>query len=323
MDILSLFCCLIILIHFIALYLNLKYSANIRFFISQAILGYIVIILNIGYHTLPLYLIVAMVIGCLLLHFKHKHLFQERQSVLFIKRLYMLIFKVIIFMVACAYISLIPNAINIIFLWLSAIALSALYTFLCFISTSSRYLNTKHIKHFDIIFVLGAGIFSEQVTPMLANRLDQALTLFRQHPNAHFIVSGGKGNDEPISEALAMRRYLEAQGVDSSRILMEDQSTSTYENIKYTKALIARTYDITPNIVCITSQFHIMRALRFGQKLNLKLNGVGSTTPYHFFEIALVRDFLALMYQYKLLLTIYFASLFLICALTLWYIPRF
>ncbi|MEB7462501.1 YdcF family protein [Staphylococcus succinus] len=264
-----------------------------------------------------------MVIGCLLLHFKHKHLFQERQSVLFIKRLYMLIFKVIIFMVACAYISLIPNAINIIFLWLSAIALSALYTFLCFISTSSRYLNTKHIKHFDIIFVLGAGIFSEQVTPMLANRLDQALTLFRQHPNAHFIVSGGKGNDEPISEALAMRRYLEAQGVDSSRILMEDQSTSTYENIKYTKALIARTYDITPNIVCITSQFHIMRALRFGQKLNLKLNGVGSTTPYHFFEIALVRDFLALMYQYKLLLTIYFASLFLICALTLWYIPRF
>ncbi|MEB8123352.1 YdcF family protein [Staphylococcus succinus] len=279
--------------------------------------------MNIGYHTLPLYLIVAMVIGCLLLHFKHKHLFQERQSVLFIKRLYMLIFKVIIFMVACAYISLIPNAINIIFLWLSAIALSALYTFLCFISTSSRYLNTNHIKHFDIIFVLGAGIFSEQVTPMLANRLDQALTLFRQHPNAHFIVSGGKGNDEPISEALAMRRYLEAQGVDSSRILMEDQSTSTYENIKYTKALIARTYDITPNIVCITSQFHIMRALRFGQKLNLKLNGVGSTTPYHFFEIALIRDFLALMYQYKLLLTIYFASLFLICALTLWYIPRF
>ncbi|PNZ23958.1 hypothetical protein CD109_00305 [Staphylococcus succinus subsp. succinus] len=264
-----------------------------------------------------------MVIGCLLLHFKHKHLFQERQSVLFIKRLYMIIFKVIIFMVACAYISLIPNAINIIFLWLSAIALSALYTFLCFISTSSRYLNTNHIKHFDIIFVLGAGIFSEQVTPMLANRLDQALTLFRQHPNAHFIVSGGKGNDEPISEALAMRRYLEAQGVDSSRILMEDQSTSTYENIKYTKALIARTYDITPNIVCITSQFHIMRALRFGQKLNLKLNGVGSTTPYHFFEIALIRDFLALMYQYKLLLTIYFASLFLICALTLWYIPRF
>ena len=96
MDILSLFCCLIILIHFVALYLNLKYSANIRFFISQAILGYIVIILNIGYHTLPLYLIVAMVIGCLLLHFKHKHLFQERQSVLFIKRLYMIIFKVII-----------------------------------------------------------------------------------------------------------------------------------------------------------------------------------------------------------------------------------
>ncbi|MDN5907488.1 MAG: YdcF family protein, partial [Staphylococcus equorum] len=105
------------------------------------------------------------------------------------------------------------------------------------------------------------------------------------------------------------------------QILMEDASTSTYENIKFTKALIQQSFKIKPKIVCVTSQFHIMRAVRFGQKLDLKLTGVGSHTPYHFFEVALIRDFLALMYQYKLLLTVYFATLFFACIFALWHIP--
>ena len=52
--------------------------------------------------------------------------------------------------------------------------------------------------------------------------------------------------------------------------------------------------------------------MKFAHTNRMKVDGIGSHTPYHFFNVALVRDFLALMYQYKLLLTIYFAVLFLL-----------
>src|SRR5699024_5512242 len=130
------------------------------------------------------------------------------------------------------------------------------------------------------------------------------------YPNAQIIVSGGQGPDEPISEALAMYRYLVHNNVNPSAITMEDQSTSTFENIKYTKALIEHYYENEPNILCVTSQFHIMRALRFGQKLNIILLAVGNPPAYRFFQIALIRDLLGIMSQYKLLLTNHFATLF-------------
>lgn len=321
MNILALLCSLLIVLIFLSMYFNFKYFANINIFISQVILGYIVIILRIGSHQIPIDIIVVMIIGFLLVHIKHKHILQYRMSALFLKRLYRLSFKIIVFTFACAYISLLPFGFNVVFLWLSAIAFSAIFTFICYVSCASCYLNQKYIAKFDTILVLGAGIFNEHVTPMLANRLDRALKLYNQQPDTQFIVSGGQGPDEPISEALAMFRYLVDRGVNPAQILMEDASTSTYENIKFTKALIQQSFNTKPKIVCVTSQFHIMRAVLFGQKLDLKLKGVGSHTPYHFFEVALIRDFLALMYQYKLLLTVYFATLFFACIFALWHIP--
>ena len=295
------------------MFLNFKFPTHLASFISQVIVGYAVIILHIGQHTLPIDLIATMLVGVVLLHVKHKHLLQHQKSALFLKRLYFIGFRIVVFMLACYYISFTPIALNVIFLWISAIAFSSIFTFISYVLCSSAFLNKKAPRVFDTILILGAGIFTEQVTPMLACRLDKALRLFEINPNAIFIVSGGQGPDEPISEARAMQRYLIHNGVDPHNIILEDQSTSTLENIMYTAQLIQDSFSYKPKIVCVTSQFHIMRALRFGEKFNLKLTGVGSHTPYHFFEIALIRDFLALMYQYKMILTIYFATLFFIC----------
>lgn len=71
------------------------------------------------------------------------------------------------------------------------------------------------------IIVLGAGIYTEAVTPMLKARLDRAIALSRQLEKVHIIVSGGQGPDEPISEALAMQRYLIQQGIAPKQITME------------------------------------------------------------------------------------------------------
>lgn len=309
MNIFTLVCSLIIGIYLIGLFFNFKILTHINIYFSMISLGYIVILVHIINQTWPIDSIILIIIGCLLLLFKHRVFFRNKQSLQFLKRLFPIIYKIALLTCILVYISQLP-IVSAIALWLASIALSALFTFIIYVSNISSY-QYKHINEdYKYILVLGAGIFNEQVPPMLANRLDQALNVYKLNPQSHFIVSGGKGEDEPISEALAMQRYLHQQGVPNNRIIMENQSTNTYENIKFTKRIISERETKSADIICVTSQFHIMRALRLGQKLKLKFHGLGSHTPYHFLEYAMIRDFLALMFQYKRVLTVYFALLF-------------
>ena len=146
---------------------------------------------------------------------------------------------------------------------------------------------------------------------MLAERLNCAIKVYEsQKHSPYMLVSGGQGPDEPITEALAMKRYLIAKGVPEKRILMEEQSTNTYTNFQYSKPIIEGHFGRRAQFLCVTSQFHILRSLRLANKVGLEFYGLGSHTPYHFFSIALIKDFLGLMYQYKVILTIYFAIIF-------------
>lgn len=86
-------------------------------------------------------------------------------------------------------------------------------------------------------------IFGCQVKPwgpsvLLQDRLDTALDYWEDHPDIRIIVTGGKGDDEHISEAQCMYDYLTAHGVDGEKIYMEDQSRNTWQNITYTNALV-------------------------------------------------------------------------------------
>ena len=152
--------------------------------------------------------------------------------------------------------------------------------------------------------------FTEEVTPMLAERLNCAIKVYEsQKHSPYMLVSGGQGPDEPITEALAMKRYLIAKGVPEKRILMEEQSTNTYTNFQYSKPIIEGHFGRRAQFLCVTSQFHILRSLRLANKVGLEFYGLGSHTPYHF-QYSAYQRFLGLMYQYKVILTIYFAIIF-------------
>ena len=141
---------------------------------------------------------------------------------------------------------------------------------------------------------------------MLAARLDRALDIYQQQASAtKIIVSGGQGPDEPIPEALAMQRYLIAHGVDKTDILMESHSINTYTNFLYSKQIINNLYHEAVKIVCVTSQFHVLRALRLAQ--NWVYLSMVSEAIHHitFFLHVLIKDYLGVMYQYRLLLTLY------------------
>ena len=108
-------------------------------------------------------------------------------------------------------------------------------------------------------------IFGCQVKPdgpsvLLRDRLDTALDYLKDHPDMKIIVSGGKGDDEHISEAQCMYDYLTAYGVDGANIYMEDKSRNTWQNINNTFALMERQgWDLTDDVLLVSSGFHLAR----------------------------------------------------------------
>ena len=113
----------------------------------------------------------------------------------------------------------------------------------------------------DYLILLGAGVIGEEPSPILQYRIDQAHTYLTAHPDTVCIVTGGKGDDENISEAQCMFNELTAMGIAPERIWLEDQATSTVENFEYSLALLKeKTGSIPGSIGVLSSEFHLFRA---------------------------------------------------------------
>ena len=126
----------------------------------------------------------------------------------------------------------------------------------------------------NVIVVLGCQVKGERPSRMLRRRLDAAITAMKDDPDVLCIVSGGKGDDEKISEALAMYNYLVEKGIDSDRIIMEDKSTSTYENIQNSLEILD-SLGMSHDMTIVTDGFHQYRA-----SLIAKAQGVINVTAY-------------------------------------------
>ena len=159
-------------------------------------------------------------------------------------------------------------------------------------------------KDKDYIIVLGCAIRKDGTpTPLLRGRLDRALT-FAQAQEAEtgkaptFVLSGGQGSDECVSEAECMRRYLAARGVPEERMLLEDRSTDTSENMKNSKELIfAQKEDAVTAFA--TTKYHVFRSGLKARQVKLRALGMGSSTKWYFWPNAAVREFVGLLTQHR------------------------
>lgn len=172
------------------------------------------------------------------------------------------------------------------------------FLFVSLLLYSVIYGRTGRRSGFDGIVVLGAGLIGDRVPKLLANRLDRAMRVYHREREAGrapvLVVTGGKGADEQVSEAFAMRRYLVERGIPADDIVLEDQATTTEENLRYSKALLAERGH-TGRIVAVTNNYHVFRTAVLSRNQGLRLQVIGAPTAWYFVPSAFLREFVALL----------------------------
>lgn len=144
------------------------------------------------------------------------------------------------------------------------------------------------------VVVLGAQVRGEIPTLVLQARIKAAAEYLKEYPDAVAVASGGKGSGESISEAEAIKRGLVRLGIEEERILLEESSTSTAENLKFSAEIIPE-YE-QADVVVVTNDFHVYRAVHLAERLGYtRVSGLGAT---EFFAVTIqyyVREFFALI----------------------------
>lgn len=178
-------------------------------------------------------------------------------------------------------------------------------TFLGFVVLAFLYRFIRPGLDKDYLIILGAGLLPNgMISSLLRYRLDEALRFYKEQMDkgkkpAQMIVSGGKGPDEPFSEAEAMKGYLVGKGVPAERVWTEEDSVNTHQNFLYSKKLI----DAAGNcgeILFITNSFHMLRSGLYARQAGVEAEGLGAKTPIHYLPYALVREYLATMLIYRM-----------------------
>ncbi len=146
-----------------------------------------------------------------------------------------------------------------------------LFTEGCIISGFSK--NTD--KELDYIVVLGAQLKTTGPSRVLQYRLDTAYEYLTAHPNTKVIVSGGQGSNEPASEAQGMYDYLVKKGIEPDRIILEDKSVNTEQNIRFSKEFLQADTD---KVGIVSNNFHVFRAVKLAKAAGYR-NVVGIAAP--------------------------------------------
>ena len=160
----------------------------------------------------------------------------------------------------------------------------------------------------DFLIILGCGLKKDGTpTPLLRGRCDRALAFDKKQreetgKELTFITSGGQGENEANSESLAMKNYLIENGIPEERIIEEDRSADTFENMKFSKAKIEELKGSSGNarIAFSTTNYHVFRSGLYARRVKMRAVGMGARTKWYFWPNAAVREFVGLLTAHRL-----------------------
>ena len=177
--------------------------------------------------------------------------------------------------------------------------LSYLYTLII----ATLYCNIRAARHIpkydkDFVIILGSKINKDgTLTPLLKGRCDKAIEFSKKQYEISkkkiiYVPSGGQGSDEVMAEAIAIKNYLISHGVKDKQIIIEDKSTSTIENMKFSKDKIDKIKK-EAKISFSTTNYHVFRSGVIASNQGIDCEGMGSKTKWYFYTNALIREFIA------------------------------
>ena len=154
----------------------------------------------------------------------------------------------------------------------------------------------------QVMIVLGCQVREDGPSVLLRDRLDEALAYWEEHPDITIVVSGGQGDNEPTTEALAMAGYLMEGGVAEDQILLEGDSHNTAQNLRLSMAVLEEAEaDLSQGVILVSNGFHLTRARMLAERFGLEnVSTLAAPTSHtlsrlHMYirePIALVKSFL-------------------------------
>ncbi len=155
----------------------------------------------------------------------------------------------------------------------------------------------------DAVLILGCKIRPDgTLYPLIRDRVDRAIAFSKAQLAATgkqpvLIPSGGRGPDEPMAEAEAMAAYLREKGIPEEMILPEDRSTTTKENLRFSKKLLEESGRFPKELKAAfsTSSYHVYRGGMLAAGEGWNIDGMGSRTRWYFWPNAFLREFIGLM----------------------------
>lgn len=195
------------------------------------------------------------------------------------------------------------------------------FLFLSFVVYAFLYGRMRIRRKADFVVVLGSGLVGgSTVPPLLASRLLRAqevhALLSRRGGAPVLIASGGQGPDEELPESHAMADFLTERGFPADLIEREDRSTTTEENLRFSKAIMEKT-DPGYRCVVVTNNYHAFRAALTARRVGVRGQVVGSTTAAYFWPNATIREFVAVLVAYKRT-NIALCLFFVLCGVLAW-----
>ena len=149
-----------------------------------------------------------------------------------------------------------------------------------------------------VIIVPGARIYGDRPSLMLSYRLDRAASLAACNGESSLVVSGGRAEGDAYSEAQVMKAYLMELGIAEDRIYLEDRSTDTDENMRYSAQVIAQN-SLSGQVVVSTDAFHQLRCAIFAREAGLgNVYAVSGKSPWGLIPCYWVREFCGVAHHY-------------------------
>ncbi|WP_235070158.1 YdcF family protein [Turicibacter sp. TJ11] len=129
----------------------------------------------------------------------------------------------------------------------------------------------------NYLLILGSTLKTNEMTQTLRSRLEKGAELLKKHPHLKVVVTGGKGSEFLLAEAQLMQKvFIEEYGIDSERIILEDQAHNTFENLLLSKPLLP-----DEKIAIITNDFHSIRTSFLAKRIGIKHIMIGARSPSH------------------------------------------